>query len=118
MLADHDGLGISARSTNVGLAREFLQVIAGRQFQSSAEYINDAGFPSRSDVEFPTGVDPLRLELHAAIEELGSSSQMTVAVPYHARIGPLLASMLAGELEPEQVAAELEAIVLTMRSPG
>ena len=116
MLADHDGLGVSNHSSNKGLARDLVELISSADFQSTAKSLNTAGFPPRSDIEWPPDIDPVAADQYEAIKSLGSSTQLTVAVPYNPQIGPLLARMLAGEIDPEDVAGRLDELVTDARS--
>lgn len=118
MLADLDGLGVNAKSQHLQLARDFVGLVSSEKFQSTADYFNNAGVPPRGDVQPPTGFDKVKSEQLKAIETLGSSTQLTVAVPYNADIAPLLARMLAGELTTTQVGSALDALVTKARSAG
>lgn len=108
MIADLDGLGIAANSPNSDLAKQFLGLLSQKEFQSRPEYFNTAGFPPRVGVPVPEDVSPVALSQFEAMDDIGTSIQLTVAIPYHSAIGPLLARMLAGELSPQQVGSALQ----------
>jgi ABC-type glycerol-3-phosphate transport system substrate-binding protein len=116
MLADMDGLGVAANSTESELAKEFVAMVSREDIQASDWYLQSAGVSPRADVPFPAAIDSMKSEQLKSADSLGTSGQLTVAVPYHADIPRLLSRMLAGELTEEEVAVRLEDLVQVERS--
>ena len=108
MLGDYDGLGVSARSAHQDLAREFLALIASKEFEATESYFLTAGFPPRSDVDVPIGIDQMAISQFEQMNVIGTSIQLTVAVPYHPQIQSLLASFIAGQIDARTVAQQLD----------
>lgn len=115
MLADHDGLGVSAASKHQPEAMELLSIISSKEFQSRPSYLKSAGIPPRSDVAVKDSEDQMRLEQLDAVSSLGDAPQLTVSVPYHSEIAQLTRRLLAHELSPDELAAELDQRVAESR---
>jgi ABC-type glycerol-3-phosphate transport system substrate-binding protein len=118
MLADMDGLGVSSRSADPELAKDFLAYVSSREIQSQDWFLGSAGVSPRADVEFPASIDAMKADQFSNIQGVGSSGQLTVAVPYNPAIPKSLARMLAGELTPQAVAETLEGKVQAERARG
>lgn len=101
-----DALGVNARSKNKELAKEFLALIASKEFNSQPEV--QAGLPGiqpRSDVDFAPDTAPARTEItKAATGSIGAVQNLTASVPWQSSINSEVLNMLAGQTDADAVA--------------
>ena len=101
-----DALGVNARSKNKELAKEFLTLIASKEFNSQpAVQAALPGVQPRSDVTFAPGTAAERVQIaQAATSSIGSVPNLTVSVPWQSSINSEVLNMLAGQIDANAVA--------------
>lgn len=117
--ANYDALAVLRSSKHQELAKEFLALVASKQFLYGPGFGKTFGLaPDRTDgVLQPSVFFPAVVSIENAIPTLGSLVPLPYTqVPWGLTVTPAIASMWAGSKTPEQVANTFEQAALAARA--
>jgi raffinose/stachyose/melibiose transport system substrate-binding protein len=117
--ASYDGLAVVRSSKHKDLAKEFLALIAAKQFMSSKAYATSFTLaPARTDVTISSPPYPSAIgEMVAAFPRLGGTvPALYTTIPWGLTVSPTIASMWSGSKSTSQVAAIFERAAVTARA--
>lgn len=117
-----DSLAVTAKSRYKTLAKQFVQLVVSKKFESRQAYFNDiGGMPARSDIKFPPASHPVTVSMRKAMYSMGVSTSLPYQVPYGTSAGALtqnLNAMLSGQQSVQATAQALAAAVTQQRKGG
>lgn len=117
--ANYDALAVVRSSKHQTEAKEFLALVASKQFMYGPGYGKTFGLaPDRTDGVLKTSAFfPAVVSIQSAIPKLGGPVPLPYTqVPWGLTVTPAIASMWAGSKSPQQVAAAFEQAALAARA--
>jgi len=117
--ANYDALAVVRSSKHQAEAKEFLALVASKEFMYGPGYGKTFGLaPDRTDGVLKTSsFFPAVVSIQNAIPKLGGPVPLAYTqVPWGLTVTPAIASMWAGSKSPQQVASAFEQAALTARA--